>query len=84
MAEVAVDCFQDLERLRHAAEAVLTAGHVPLVGTDGRDPALLQGRQVGPGRRVFPHADVHGRGRQHGLVRGEQQGRGQVVRQAAR
>ena len=73
------DGGHDLRRLRHAAGAVFVAGHRAIVGTDEGDAALLQGLDVGHGRGMRPHADVHRGCDQYRLVGGEQHGRGKIV-----
>ena len=80
----ALDGVGDFFWLRHAAGPEFVAGHGAVVGPDEMDAALLQGLDVGDGRRMGPHAYVHRRRRQHRLVGGEQHGRGEIVGQARR
>ena len=69
----------DLQRLAHAARAEFSAGHGAIAGADEEHAIAPQGRNIARGCRMQPHAQVHGRRRQHALVGGEQQRRGQII-----
>ena len=83
-AEKRLDGVDDLARLGHAARPVFAAGHLPFIGADKGDAVFAQARNVPLGRRVLPHAHVHGWRCQHLLVGGEQHGGGEIVGQAMR
>ena len=51
----------------------------PSSGSSTVTPRAFRRGDVGLGRGVLPHADVHRRGDHHRLVGGEQQGGGEVV-----
>ena len=74
-----LDRGDDLVRLRHATEAGLAAGHVAGVRADHADAVTRQRRDVAPGCGMRPHLRIHRRRDQHGLVRGEQRRRRQVI-----
>ena len=69
----------DFRHFGHAARPEFTASHVALIRADNRDAVALQRRQVTLCRRVGPHAHVHRRRDQHRRIRGQQQGRGQII-----
>ena len=73
----------DLHRLGHAAGAVFAAGHVAPVRTSDQNTVAAQGRQIALGRCVIPHAHVHRGHDHHRRVSGQQEGRGQIIGQAA-
>ena len=66
------DGGKDLVGFRHAARPKFATGHFAVIGTDHRHPISLQRFDVARGRRVVPHANVHGGGREHTLVSGQQ------------
>ncbi len=55
-----------------------------VIGADEVDAALAQRLDVGDGGRMRPHAHVHRRCHQDGLVGGEQHGRGEIVGETTR
>jgi hypothetical protein len=78
------DRVQDRHGLGHPSGAGLAAGHVTSVRPDEADAVGLEGRHVAAGRGMGPHHRVHGGCGEHGLVGGEQGGRGEVVGMAVR
>ncbi len=61
----------DLRRLCEAPDAPLSLGQLPLVGPDQLDAARAERLDVGPGRRMGPHARVHRRRNEHRPAMGE-------------
>ena len=78
--------------LLRQAEDVLGFGHAAGAGVRARQTAnrrlnhvvapRTQGLHVRAGRRVLPHLRVHGRGQNHGRVRGQHGRRQQIIRAA--
>ena len=74
----------DLLRLRHASEAGLALGQLPLLRPDQLDASLAQPRGVLLRGRVLPHADVHRRRGEHRAAEGEHRLREHAVGEAVR
>ena len=75
---------QQLRHLGQTAGAGLAAlGHLADVGTDEMHAVRLEQGDVASGRRIEPHARVHGGGDEHRLVGGHQHAGGEVVGMAA-
>ena len=77
-----LDRGDDLQRLGHAARTNLAAGEFAGTRPDPHHPASVERGQIGLGRRMRPHHQIHCRGDQHRLVRGEQRRRRQIIGQA--
>ena len=71
-------------RLHHAAGPVLALGELPLRRPEQLDAPLGERGGVRLGRRVLPHAHVHGRGREDGPAEGEPELGEDVVGQPVR
>ncbi len=83
--EQRLDGGDDLERLRHPADAGLAVlGHLAAVGADDGDAVGDEPVEIAPGRRMLPHPRIHRRRDQHRLVGREQHRRGEVVGVPAR
>ena len=75
----------DFEWFRHSSDAGFAAfRHLAGVGPDQNNLISRELSQVSPRRLVAPHQRVHGGRQQYCLVGGEQDGRGEVIRQSVR
>ncbi len=82
--EEALDRGDDLERFGDAAHAGLAVGERAGIGSDPTDAAGFEQREIGLGRRVVPHHDVHRRRDEHRLVGREQRRAREIVGKARR
>jgi hypothetical protein len=74
----------DRLRLAHAAGAVLALGQLTALGADQLGSALAQAGRVLLRRRMLPHANVHGRGREDRAAESERRLREHVVGEPVR
>ena len=78
--EPGLDGGEDVGDFREPSLARLAAlGHLADAGADEGHAVGAELRRVAAGGGMAPHARVHRRGDQHGLVGGEQHGGGEVV-----
>ena len=85
LRQQAFDGGDDLQRLRHAPDAVLRRARPSRLhsGRPAMTPSRGELRDVALRRRVAPHPRVHRRRQQDFLVGGEQHGGGEIVGMAA-
>ncbi len=69
-------------RLQHPPRAGFAAGLIAEPGTENRDTACSELRDIGAGRGIRPHHTVHRRRNVDRRFRGETQGREEIVRHA--
>ena len=71
---------QNLRRFGHPARPEFTTGHSTFIRANEQNPIGAQLRHIALRGRMAPHPHIHGRRHQNPRVRGQQQGRGQIVR----
>jgi hypothetical protein len=71
--------LDDPRGLAHATDALPATGELPGLRTDEVDPARAQQGEIGLGRRVAPHVDVHGGREEHRGPGRQKDRRNQVV-----
>ena len=77
-----LDGGHNLGRFREAAKTKFTTGHVTGIGTDDVNTVVHQCADVSCGRRMVPHAYVHGRCHKHRFVGREKRCGGEIIGKA--